>query len=187
MRAYIMVSLTTGLRTEEVRALRWDHVVARVDDQWLPVDMAGFDHDLLAVLVWRSVRVHGETKTELSRRSLELPGTARAALKEQWVAQHEERRAAGQIWEDHGLVFTTGTGTGLSAGNVRRMFRDVCERAGIGREWTPRELRHSFVSLMFHHGITTEGISHLVGHSSTRTTEVVYRRERAPCSAAAPR
>jgi integrase len=180
MRAYIMVSLTTGLRTEEIRALRWDHVVARVDDRWLPVDKGGFDHDVLAVLVWRSVRVHDETKTELSRRSLELPRTARAALKEQWVAQQGERRAAGQIWEDHGLVFATSTGTSMSAGNVRRMFRDICERAGIGREWTPRELRHSFVSLMSHHGITTEEISRLVGHSSTRTTEVVYRRELRP-------
>jgi integrase len=55
MHAYIVVSLTVGLRTEEVRALRWDHVVARVDDQWMPVIEAGFDHGQLAVLVWRSV------------------------------------------------------------------------------------------------------------------------------------
>src|SRR5262249_1029296 len=67
MHAYIVVSLTAGLRTEEVRALRWDHVVAQVNDQWLPVTVAGFDHEQLAVLVWRSVRVHGETKTERSR------------------------------------------------------------------------------------------------------------------------
>lgn len=35
MHAYIVVSLTTGLRTEEIRGLRWDHVVAWVDGQWL--------------------------------------------------------------------------------------------------------------------------------------------------------
>jgi integrase len=180
MNAYITVSLTVGLRTEEVRALRWDHVVARVGDRWLPVTEAGFDHEQLAVLVWRSVRVHGETKTERSRRSLELPKTATAALQEQWVAQQEERRDGGDLWEEHGLVFTTGTGTVLTAGNVRRMFRDVCKRAGIGTDWTPRELRHSFVSLMSDRGITTEEISRLVGHSSTRVTEVVYRHELRP-------
>jgi len=180
MNAYIVVSLTVGLRTEEVRALRWDHVVARVDDQWLPVSVAGFDHEQLAVLVWRSVRVHGETKTERSRRSLELPRTARTALQEQWVAQQAERHAAENLWEEHGLVFTTGIGTALNAGNVRRMFRDVCKRAGIGEDWAPRELRHSFVSLMSDRGITTEEISRLVGHSSTRTTEVVYRHELRP-------
>jgi len=32
--AYVIVSLLTGLRNEEVRALRWDHVVAWVDGQW---------------------------------------------------------------------------------------------------------------------------------------------------------
>ena len=180
MNAYIVVSLTAGLRTEEVRALRWDHVVARVDDQWLPVTEAGFGHEQLAVLVWRSVRVHGETKTERSRRSLELPRTAMAALQQQWVAQQAERRDTGDLWEDHDLVFTTGIGTVLTAGNVRRMFRDVCKRAGIGGDWTPRELRHSFVSLMSDRGITTEEISRLVGHSSTRVTEVVYRHELRP-------
>jgi integrase len=35
MHAYIVVSLTTGLRTEEIRGLRWDHLVARIDGQWL--------------------------------------------------------------------------------------------------------------------------------------------------------
>jgi integrase len=48
------------------------------------------------------------------------------------------------------------------------MFRDACRRAGIGAGWTPRELRHSFVSLMSDSGITAEEISRLVGHSSSR-------------------
>lgn len=180
MHSYITVSLTVGLRTEEVRPLRWDHVVARVNGRWMPVTAAGFDHEQLAVFVWRSARVHGETKTKLSRRSLELPRIARAALQEHWIAQQEERRAAGNLWEEHGLAFTTSIGAGMTAGNVRRMFRDVCRRADIGEDWTPRELRHSFVSLMSERGITSEEISRLVGHSSTRVTEVVYRHELRP-------
>jgi integrase len=180
MHAYVVVSLTAGLRTEEVRALRWDHVVALVNSQWLPVTVAGFEHEQFAVLVWRSVRVHGETKTERSRRSLELPRVAVDGLSGWRLAQADERLAAGTLWQDTDLVFTTSIGTALSAGNVRRMFRDVCKRAGIGEDWTPRELRHSFVSLMSNRGITTEEISRLVGHSSTRVTEVVYRHELRP-------
>jgi integrase len=49
-----------------------------------------------------------------------------------------------------------------------------------GDAWTPRELRTSFVSLMNHHGVSIEEIARLVGHASTRTTEVVYRRELRP-------
>jgi hypothetical protein len=36
------------------------------------------------------------------------------------------------------------------------------------------------VSLMSHHGVSIEEIARLVGHSSTRTNEVVYRRELRP-------
>ena len=43
-----------------------------------------------------------------------------------------------------------------------------------------RELRHSFVSLMSISGVPVEEIARLAGHSNTRTTEVVYRRELRP-------
>src|SRR5208283_3640403 len=40
--------------------------------------------------------------------------------------------------------------------------------------WTPRELRHSFVSILSGHDVCLEDISDLVGHSSTSFTETVY-------------
>jgi integrase len=95
-------------------------------------------------------------------------------------SQADERLLAGEKWQDGGLVFTTHLGAGLDAGNVRKMFKRVCTAAGIGDSWTPRELRTSFVSLMSHRGVRIEEIARLVGHASTRTTEVVYRRELRP-------
>ena len=50
----------------------------------------------------------------------------------------------------------------------------------MGDSWTPRELRTSFVSLMSHSGVSIEEIARVAGHASTRTTEVVYRRELRP-------
>jgi integrase len=77
-------------------------------------------------------------------------------------------------------VFTSHHGAALDAGNVRKMFKRICTGAGVGDGWTPRELRTSFVSLMSHRGVSIEEIARLVGHASTRTTEVVYRRELRP-------
>ena len=77
-------------------------------------------------------------------------------------------------------MFTTHLGAALDAGTVRKMFKRVCTAAGAGDAWTPRELRTSFVSLMSHRGVSIEEIARLVGHASTRTTEVVYRRELRP-------
>jgi integrase len=126
------------------------------------------------------VRAHGETKTERPRRTLALPAAAVQALHAWTDCQASERLAAGQERQDTGLVFTTCHGAALDAGNVRKMFKRVCTEAGIGDGWTPRELRTSFVSLMSHRGVSIEEIARLVGHASTRTTEIVYRRELRP-------
>jgi hypothetical protein len=104
LHAYVVVSLLTGIRTGEARALQWSHVVASVQDdaEWRPVTEAGFDHQRFAIYVWRSVRANGDTKTEKSRRTLELPGQAADALREHRARQPKERLAAGPLWHgDH--------------------------------------------------------------------------------------
>jgi hypothetical protein len=52
--------------------------------------------------------------------------------------------------------------------------------AGIDGPWTPRELRHTFVSLMSDSGVPVEEIARLAGHTSSRTTEIVYRHQLRP-------
>jgi integrase len=174
MHAYIVLSLLTGIRTEEARALRWAHV-----------DLDGYPAARPPVpphvAVWRSVRTHGETKTERSRRTLGLRQVAVQALRAWSASQAGERLAVGQSWQDNtGLVFTSHQGALLDAGNVRKMFKRICTEAGAGDGWTPRELRTTFVSLMSHQGVAIEEIARLAGHASTRTTEIVYRRELRP-------
>jgi integrase len=162
-----VVSLLTGARTEELRALTWSHT--------------DLDGEPPSVQLWRSVREGGDTKTRLSRRTLELPNECVVALRahRRWQTHSRMRNAAR--WTDKDLVFTTQLGTPLDAANVRRAFRQVAEQAGLQAEkWTPRELRHSFVSLLSSAGIPIEDIAHLVGHANTRTTEKVYRKELRP-------
>jgi integrase len=173
MHAYIVLSLLCGLRTEEARALRWAHVD-------LDGDPAASAPVPPHIAVWRSVRAHGDTKTERSRRTLGLPAAAVQALRAWADSQAGERYAAGQGWQDTGLVFTSHAGAALDAGNVRKMFKRICTETGIGDGWTPRELRTTFVSLMTHQGVAIEEIARLVGHATTRTTEIVYRRELRP-------
>lgn len=141
----------------------------------MPVAEAGFNHERFAIYVWRSVRVHGDTKTEKSRRTLELPVQAAEALRTRHVRQARERLVAGRRWRDHGLVFASRLGTPLDASHVRRDFKVITKKAGLGENWTPRELRHSFVSLMSDNGVPIEVIADLVGHASTAVTEEVYR------------
>jgi site-specific recombinase XerD len=133
-----------------------------------------------AIYVWRSVRADGDTKTEKSRRTLQLPGRAADALTALHKRQADDRRTAGAARRDHGLVFCTRVGTPLSAANVRRSFRAITKAAQIGKNWTPRELRHSFVSIMSDNGVPLEAIADLVGHKNSTVTARVYRHQLRP-------
>jgi len=171
--AYVVLSLTVGIRTEEARELRWDHVDLDGDPKAVPPVPP-------SVAVWRSVRQGGDTKTAKSRRTPGLPRIAVLALKDHRRCQAEDRLAAGALWQDHDLVFASAIGTPLDAANVRREFRKLAQAAGLGAGWAPRDLRHTFVSLMSADGVPIEEIARLVGHNRTATTELVYRHELRP-------
>lgn len=175
MRAYVVLSLLTGPRTEELRALTWDHVnLQGKPDGKSPIP----PH----IAVWRSVRAGADTKTRKSRRTLALPQRCVEALHAHRRQQDQDRIAAGPRWQEHNLVFASKVGTPLDPSHVRRDFRRAIRGAAEVNpdEWTPRELRHSFVSLLSDSGVPLEEISRLVGHSSTAVTELVYRKQIRP-------
>lgn len=172
--AYIALSLLTGARTEELRALTWHYV---------DLDGRPDVHPLLppSIMVWHSVREGGDTKTRKSRRTLALPLRCVTALRRHRQLQDHDRDRAGEGWHDHGLVFASLAGTELDAANVRRAFRAVIRKTGLDpKDWTPRELRHSFVSLLSDSGVSIEDIAELCGHAGTRVTEQVYRHQLRP-------
>lgn len=126
LEAYLALSLMTGIRTEEARALTWEHVDLDGDPAADPPVPPHVD-------VWRSVRAHGETKTERSKRTLALPDLAVGALREHQARQDRERLRAGRRWHEHGLVFASTVGTPRSAGNVRRSSRRSARRRAWAR------------------------------------------------------
>lgn len=164
LHAYVVLSLLIGARTEELRALHWHEVdLDGRPDADPPV--------LPSIAVYRSVRDGGDTKTVKSRRRLAMPLRCVDALR-----RHRDRQAQRPGPRD--LVFATANGTELDAHNVRRSVRRVIAAAKLDpTAWTPRELRHSFVSLLSASGVRIEDISRLVGHSGTAVTEKVYRHQ----------
>ncbi|MDN5915703.1 MAG: hypothetical protein L0I76_11435 [Pseudonocardia sp.] len=92
-----------------------------------------------------------------------MPGRCVEVLRGQRDRQVRHRSRAAAEWQEHGLAFASETGTALDAANVRRGSHTVLEAAGLDAgEWTPRELRHSFVPLLSDSGMTIDQSARLV-------------------------
>ncbi|WP_327109472.1 tyrosine-type recombinase/integrase [Nonomuraea glycinis] len=114
-------------------------------------------------------------------RARRRPAGCVVALKLHHEGQGVAQKAAGDRWQDNDLVFASKVGTELDAHNVRRSFPAILRRAGLDpKDWTPREMRQSFVSLLSDFGMSIEAISRLVVHRNISVTETVYRKQLRP-------
>jgi integrase len=157
--AYVILAIVSGIRTEELRTLRWTDV----------------DLSAATVYVLRAARHQGDTKTPKSRRGLGIADVGVEALSALRSRQAAEKLAAGEAYQEHDLVFCHEDGSPYDDQAVRNRFCKITAAAGIGDDWRPRELRHTFVSILSDHGVPTQKISDLVGHKNTKITETVYR------------
>ncbi len=154
-----LTGLMCGLRPGELVGLRWCFV--ELDSESPSIDVA---ERALEV----GDRYVGQTapKTPRSRRRIGLHPLLVAALR-----RHREEMHLLGLYDDEGFVFSTRNGTPMSMSNLRRAFRQLCERAGLGSHWTTYELRHSFVSLVSDQLDDLVKVADLAGNVDTRTTE----------------
>ncbi|TVR66883.1 MAG: integrase [Gemmatimonadales bacterium] len=80
----------------------------------------------------------------------------------------EYRRGTGDDW-----LFPGGRpGRPLTARSVQKTVARIGERAGVQKKVTPHVLRHSFATHLLETGTDIRYIQELLGHASTRTTEI---------------
>ena len=174
-RAYLTCAAMCGLRPGELLGLRWEDVdfeagVLRVRKclKSLPDPASG-----------KRILVLEELKTERSKRTIRMPRQVATAL----LALRKEQAAAklrlGAAYDVRGLAIVFGDGAGAPKWpqDVRSRFQTLCGRAGIGEGWTPREQRHTFVSVLSDSGVDIEKIADAVGHVNSTVTKAVYRHQ----------
>jgi integrase len=154
-----LTGLMCGLRPGELAGLRWCFVDIDSESPSIGVTERALEVD---------DRYAGqvEPKTPRSRRTIGLHPLLVAALH-----RHREEMRMLRLYDEEGFVFCTRNGTPMTLSNLRRAFRQLCDRAGLGRDWTTYELRHSFVSLVADQLDDLVKVADLAGHVDTRTTQ----------------
>jgi integrase len=163
-RAYVTTGVMCGLRPGELLGLRWRDV----------------DFGSGVLRVRQSMKETGELgslKTPQSHRTLVMPAAAVAALRGLKVDQAAVKLRLGRNYTDQDLVFAGPAGRPVRRQQVGKGLQRATARAGIGGGWAPRELRHTFVSVLSNAGVDIEVIADAVGHRSSVITKTVYRHQ----------
>ena len=132
-------------------------------------------HNLIARNVVELVdRKSGDTETPKSKRSLELPKRAIAALAVHKATQAKERRAAGEAWHDNNLVFCYKNGVPYTSDQLNWRFGKMTQTSGYQPLARPRRTAHA-ASIKSSKDVPIQDISDTLGHKSTHVTGAVYR------------
>jgi integrase len=160
LHAYWTLAATGGMRQAEMLGLTW-------------ADIDGATVHVHRTLLWEDGQpVLGRTKTETSVRDVPIPPVTVTALREHRRMQLEERLASGAPTED-GLVFVTVTGLPVRGSNLMPPFRAALASLGLPPV-TIHSLRHSAASALIASGYPIAKVAAILGHSSSRVTELVY-------------
>jgi integrase len=169
--AFYQLTLVTGMRSGEARALRWQDV--DLEDGTVRIE-----HSLEYVRdpdreKGRVLRL-GPPKTEKSQRVLPIGAATVATMRDHLRRQKEERlaRGAGAPHPDD-FVFTAEDGEPLRPDVVQKILKDAAEEAGLGYAWV-HGLRHGSASLLHAGGADLKEIQARLGHASIATTANVY-------------
>jgi integrase len=160
-----VTALTTGLRSGELRALRWADV--DLDARSLSVE-AG-----LAKIDGRWQRI--PPKSSAGRRMVPLLDRTVTALREHRLRQLTDRIAAGSEWVGNAwdLVFVSDVGTPLDASNVVHAYQLALKRAGLPRQRF-HDARHSVATFWLAAGVPARVVADMLGHSQVSLTLNVY-------------
>lgn len=158
LEALYALAVGTGLRLGELTGLRWGDV-----------DLEGGAVHVRRVLLERvgGEITFGEPKTSKSRRKVDVPGFALAAL-------HRHRAGLGVAPHPDRLVFLSAEGTPIRRSNLhRRSFKPLLRRAGLP-EVSFHALRHTSATMALAAGVNPKVVQERLGHSSITLTLDTY-------------
>lgn len=168
LEALLILALSTGMRSGELLGLTWGAV--------------DLERGTVAVVNSLQPTPHGlalmETKTNRSRRVIDIEPRVVAALRRHRAVQEMEKRVAGEEWQPRSgledLVFTTQDGQSIDARRlIRSWFRPLLAKAGLP-PIRMHDLRHSYASIALARGVHPKVVQEAMGHATIAVTLDLY-------------
>jgi integrase len=154
LEALYVLALTTGLRSGELVALRWDDVDLRSRQLHVRRTIRRIDRKLQVV----------ELKTRPALRTVMLPRLAVRHLEEHEKRQDGERTALGDLWREQEIVFASASGTLIEPGNMNRRWQELRRRADLN--WVQlRDLRRGCATFLLAQGVPPRAIMDVLGRA----------------------
>lgn len=153
----------TGMRKGEILGLTWDDI----------------DFENKTIKVNRSLSkikdsyLLSEPKTSNSIRTIYIDDDIIRVLKKQRVKQNLERLRAGNVYQDHNMVFTQETGEYVNPTAVNGLFARFMKQSGIS-VIRFHDLRHTHATILLQMGVNPKIVAERLGHSSVQITLDTY-------------
>lgn len=158
------MAITTGMRQGELLGLRWSDI----------------DMERGTLSVRRTIKrvgkygiIETEPKTAKGKRQISIPPFILDMLRVHQDQQTALRMAAGEKWQDRGMVFCTDTGGYFEGQRVHKPFKQLLAAAGLP-DIRFHDLRHSAATLLLAMKEHPKVVQELLGHSSITTTLMTY-------------
>lgn len=166
------VALFTGMRSGELRGLRWEDV----NFQKREIHVA-------CTLTYQDSTYHSETpKTPTSDRLIPMTENVYEQLKNQRKEQVKNRLTMGELWDPlygfENLVFTNLYGRPINRAQFKKEIDKIVKKMndnGIPfAHITPHTFRHTFATRSLEEGMPPKVLQTILGHSDMSMTTEIY-------------
>ncbi len=162
-RTLILLTLDSGCRRSEICALRWNDI----------------DFENHTIRINKSLKViHGvldekTTKTQSSKREIEISDYVIELLKEYKEWQQSYIKTRGNKWHGQDRVFTSKDGDYMHPSTCGHTLKKIIDKYGLDYLCF-HGLRHTNASLLINSGVNPKAVAQRLGHSTIDTTMDIY-------------
>lgn len=165
-RAFVIISIFTGMRRGEVVGLKWENV--DLDRRLI--------HVREARVYSQSKGVYTSTTKNKKSRNLKMSDVLYDLFMEIKEYQLKQKELMMNLWEDTGYVITNELGQPIHPDSIGKWYRNFNKKNGF-TENNVHALRHFCASVMIQKTKDPRPVSQLLGHADYHTTEKIYIHE----------